>query len=289
MPSLAENFGFLDPPYCDYESAGVVILPIPFERTTSYGKGTASGPAAVIRASQAMELYDEELGTSPFEQGIATLPPFLPDSFEMGSAMAEITAEARRHLAVGKFLITVGGEHSLTIGPVRAAKAIFGDIGIVQFDAHADLRQDFEGTPYSHASVMRRVVEEGLPTLGVGIRSLSAPEAAFAKERSLPIVWGRELDELSDDLWSDLLAALPGSVYLTFDIDYFDPALVPATGTPEPGGGQWYRTLRLLRRLFAEKKVVAMDLVELAPIGGQPASDFIAAKTIYKCLAYRTP
>lgn len=288
MPSLADNFGLLDPPYCEYETATVAILPIPFERTTSYGKGTASGPAALIRASQAMELYDEELGSEPFEQGIATLPPFLPDSFDMDAAMAEISAEASRHLALGKFLVTLGGEHSLTLGPVRAAKAVFGDLGVVQFDAHADLRREFEGTPYSHASVMRRIVEEDLPTLGVGIRSLSSPEAAFAHERSLPIVWGRELGALTDDLWSDLLAALPERIYLTFDIDYFDPALVPATGTPEPGGGLWYPTLALLRRLFAEKKVVAMDLVELAPIGSQPASDFIAAKTIYKCLAYRT-
>lgn len=287
MPSLPENFALLDPPHCDYESARAVILPIPFERTTSYGKGTAEGPHAIIRASQAMELYDEELGSQPFEQGIATLSPFLPESFDMEAAMAEITVESRRHLDAGKFLVTLGGEHSLSIGLVRAAKEVFGEVGVVQFDAHADLRDEFEGSPYSHASVMRRVLDEDLPTLAVGIRSLSSAEAALVRQRSLPIVWGHELGELSGDLWSDLLAALPGNVYLTFDIDYFDPALVPATGTPEPGGGSWYSTLSWLRRLFAEKNVVAMDLVELAPIGGQPASDFIAAKTIYKCLAYR--
>ncbi len=287
MPSLPDNFGLLDPPFCDYQRAVAVILPVPFERTTSYGKGTATGPRAIIQASQAMELYDEDLDSEPFEQGIATLPPFLPSAFDMSEAMGEIASEARRHLEAGKFLVTIGGEHSLTIAPVRAAKEVFGQIGVVQFDAHADLRDEFEGTPYSHASVMRRVIDEGLPTLSVGIRSLSAPEAAFARQRSLPIVWGRELGELSDDLWSDLLAALPGDIYLTFDIDYFDPALVPATGTPEPGGGSWYPTLGWLRRLFAEKNVVAMDLVELAPIGGQAASDFLAAKLIYKCLAYR--
>lgn len=287
MPSLPENFALLDSPYCDYDTARTAIQPIPFERTTSYGKGTAAGPHAIIRASQAMELYDEELASQPFEQGIATLAPFLPESFDMESAMAEIAAESRRHLEAGKFLVTIGGEHSLSIGPVRAAKEVFGEVGVVQFDAHADLRDEFEGSPYSHASVMRRILDEEIPTLAVGIRSLSAPEAALIRERSLPIVWGQELGELSDDLWSDLLTALPENIYLTFDIDYFDPALVPATGTPEPGGGAWYSTLGWLRRLFADKTVVAMDLVELAPIGGQPASDFVAAKTIYKCLAYR--
>jgi agmatinase len=155
----------------------------------------------------------------------------------------------------------------------------------VQFDAHGDLREEFEGTPHSHASVMRRIVDEGIPTLAVGIRSLSAPEALLIRERSLPVVWGHQLDR-SEELLPGLLAGLPEKVYLTFDIDYFDPSLVPATGTPEPGGGHWYPTLRLLRRLFQVKTVVAMDLVELAPVGGHPASDFLAAKLIYKCLGF---
>ena len=168
---------------------------------------------------------------------------------------------------------------------MRAAQHQFGDIGVIQFDAHADLRESFEGTPYSHASVMRRIADEGIPSLPIGIRSLSKPEAEFALEAGVPIVWGNELDGLNER-FDILLAALPERVYLTFDIDYFDPAMVPATGTPEPGGGAWFPTLRLLSRLFDAKRVVAMDLVELAPIGGQPASDFVAAKLIYKCLGY---
>jgi agmatinase len=155
----------------------------------------------------------------------------------------------------------------------------------VQFDAHSDLREEFEGTPFSHASVMKRVVDAGIPLLAVGIRSLSAPEARLIREKGLPVIWGHQLDQ-AEDLFPAMLAALPEKIYLTFDIDYFDPALVPATGTPEPGGGHWYPTLRLLRKLFHTKTVVGMDLIELAPIGGHPASDFLAAKLVYKCLGY---
>jgi agmatinase len=285
MPSLPTNFGLLEGPFCEYERSRAVVLPVPFERTTTYGKGTAGGPAAIVRASQAMELYDEELEAEPYDQGIATLPPFLAEAFDMAMALAEIEAEARRHFALGKFLVTLGGEHSLTVAPARAARAVHGGIGVVQFDAHADLREEFEGTPYSHASVMKRLADDGFPALAVGIRSLSAPEADLIRRQQLPVLWGQHLDHAAE-LFPELLAALPQKVYLTFDVDYFDPALVPATGTPEPGGGFWYPTLAMLRALFGTKTVVGMDVVELAPIGGQPASDFLAAKLIYKCLGY---
>jgi agmatinase len=285
MPSLPNNFGLLPPELSDPERSPVVVLPVPFERTTTYGKGTAFGPAAILRASQAMELYDEELGRETCAVGIATAPPFLPDAFDLEAAMVELEAECRRHLEAGKLLLTLGGEHSLTIAPVRAAKALHGPLGIVQFDAHADLREEYEGTPYSHASVMRRVYDEGIPSLPIGIRSLSAPEAAFAREARIPIAWGHELETLEARL-DDLLDLLPARIYLTFDVDFFDPALVPGTGTPEPGGGSWYPTLRLLRRIFERKRVVAMDVVELAPLGGQPASDFVAAKLAYKLIGY---
>jgi len=285
MPSQPTNYGLLEGPFCDYERSRAVVLPVPFERTTTYGKGTAHGPAAIVRASQAMELYDEELEAEPFDQGIATVPPFLPEAFDMAAALAEIETEAHRHLALGKFLVVLGGEHSLSLAPARAARAVHGGIGVVQFDAHADLREEFEGTPYSHASVMKRIVDDGFPTLAVGLRSLSAPEAELIRQQQLPVLWGYQLDHATE-VFAPALAALPQKVYLSFDIDYFDPALVPATGTPEPGGGWWYPTLALLRALFHAKTVVGMDLVELAPIGGQPASDFLAAKLIYKCLGY---
>ncbi|MES1241250.1 MAG: agmatinase [Acidobacteriota bacterium] len=285
MPHLPTNFGLLEPDSSAYETSRVVVLPVPFERTVSYGKGTSGGPAAIIRASQSLELYDEELGAEPYLQGIATLPPFLPEAYDMAEAMAELQEEARTHLENGKFLVTLGGEHSITQAPVRATKEAHGTIGVVQFDAHADLREEFEGTPYSHASVMKRVVDDFNPTLAVGIRSLSTPESKLIRERKLPVIWGHQLDQ-AEELFPRMLEGLPEKVYLTFDIDYFDPSLVPATGTPEPGGGLWYPTLRMLRHLFNNRKVVAMDVLELAPVGGLPASDFLTAKLIYKCLGY---
>jgi agmatinase len=288
MPYLPDTYGLLEAEDSAYETSRVAVLPVPFERSTTYGKGTSAGPAAILRASQAMELYDEELDSEPYRLGIATLPAFLPESFGMEEALAELQGEARGILAEGKFLVTLGGEHSLTLAPVRAAGEVFGgpeEVGVVQLDAHADLRQSYDGTPYSHASVMRRVVEDGFPTVAVGLRSLSAPEAELIRRRRLPVVWGRELAGCRAR-FRERLDELPERVYLTFDIDYFDPSLVPATGTPEPGGGTWHPTLELLRDLFQAKTVVAMDLVELAPLGGQPASDFLAAKLIYKCLGY---
>src|SRR5215210_5425043 len=285
MPYLPTNFGLLEPEASDYETSRVAVLPVPFERTVSYGRGTSAGPAAILRASQSMELYDEELGAEPYRMGIATLPPFLPEAYDMAEAMAELQEEARTHLEKGKFLVTLGGEHSITQAPVRATKQVHGEIGVVQFDAHSDLREEFEGTPYSHASVMKRIVDDGIPLLAVGIRSLSSPEAQLIRERNLPVIWGHQLDRAAE-LFPRMLAGLPEKVYLTFDIDFFDPSLVPATGTPEPGGGLWYPTLALLRHLFQTKTVVAMDVVELAPLGGQPASDFLTSKLIYKCLGY---
>lgn len=287
MPSLPTTYFFLEEEQSRYDTSRAAILPLPFERTTSYGKGTLEGPAALLRASQALELYDEELDSEPARMGIATLPPFSPGAHDLGEALEEIHAEARRHLEAGKFLVSIGGEHSLTSPLVAAARDVHGEVGVVQFDAHADLRESYEGTPWSHASVMRRVVEAGAPTLAVGLRSLSAPEASFLRERELAVLWGKDLAKESVlARFRRRLEALPERVYLTFDVDYFDPSLVPATGTPEPGGGTWYPTLELLRALFRRKTVVAMDVVELAPIGGQPASDFVAAKLVYKCLGY---
>ena len=286
MSESYPNFADLEDELCEYPRSASVVLPLPFERTTSWGRGTAGGPAALLEASRYVEHYDEELDGGPCRRGVATVAPFLPAASNLETALAEIEAEARRHLAAGKFLVAVGGEHSLTVGPARAARSLEPDLGVVQFDAHADLRDAYEGSRYSHACVMRRLVDDGVATLSVGVRSLSAPEARLVRDRGLPVVWGSEL-EGAEERFAALLDALPERIYLTFDVDFFDPSIVPATGTPEPGGGRWYPTLRLLRRLFERKRVVAMDVVELAPIPGQPASDFVAAKLVMKCLGYR--
>ncbi len=285
---MAHSIRFLDleERLSAYDPARAVVVPVPYERTVSYGHGTAAGPQAILAASTQVELYDDVLGSEPCEMGIATLPAMEHLPADPREALTVIEREVATHLARGKFVVTLGGEHSLTLGPVRAARAAHGEIGVVQFDAHADLRDTYQGTPYSHACIMRRVLELGLPTLAIGIRALSREEGVLIDERALTTVWGHELAGLTAQRFASLLALLPESVYLTFDIDFFDPALVPATGTPVPGGGNWYPTLELLRELFAAKRVIAMDVVELAPHLVHPASDFLAAQLVYKCLGF---
>ncbi len=276
------------------KAARVAVLPLPFERTTSYGKGTSEGPAALLAASMQVELYDEELQCEPFENlQLETLAPFHAEAFDLETALAEIQDEAERHVRAGKLLISLGGEHSLTLATARAVAAVLGppeQLGVVQFDAHADLRDSYEGTPFSHACVLRRLLDDGHPTAAVGIRALSAAEGELIRERSLPTLWGHELTRLPqaelEARFDAMLDGLPPRVYLTFDVDYFDPPLMAATGTPVPGGGTWWPTLTLLRRLFERKQVVAFDVVELAPRAGLHACDFLAAQLTAKCLAY---
>jgi agmatinase len=269
-----------------YDASPVVILPVPFERSTSWGKGTEDGPRAILCASQYLEHYDEELDAEPCSSGIATLPSVRPTAADPALALQEIQVQAARHLHRGKFLVGLGGEHTISLPLVRAAGEYCGELGVVQFDAHADLRSEYEGTPYSHACVMRHLVDAGIPTLALGLRSLSSGEARLIRERQLPVIWGHQLNHAAR-LLPSLLDLLPEQIYLTFDVDFFDPSLLPATGTPEPGGGTWYPTLGLLRMLFERKRIVAMDLVELAPVPALPASDFVAAKLVYKCIGYR--
>ena len=158
MAYLSQQFCGLDEPDPDLSPARATIMPVPFERTTSYRKGTAQGPAAILAASTQVELYDQELDTEPADAGIRTLPPFVPEAFDLAQALEELRGEARAPLEAGSFLVVLGGEHSLTLGPVLAARDVHGTLGVVQFDAHADLRQSYEGTRFSHASVMRRIV-----------------------------------------------------------------------------------------------------------------------------------
>ena len=284
VEGVERNFLGLPDEASRYEASRVVVLPVPFERTTSYGKGTVAGPEAILAASHQVEFWEEMLRSEPWKMGIATLPSFDPPGADAEAALDALQREARRHLEAGKFLVTLGGEHSLTTAPVRAARAVHGEIGVVQFDAHADLRAEYDGTPWSHASVMRRIHEDGLTALAVGIRALSEEEGALIAERDLPTIWGWELP--ARERFLTLLDRLPSKVYLTFDVDFFDPAIMPATGTPVPGGGSWYPTLECLRELFARKTVVAMDVVELAPQPGAHGSDFLAADLVHKCLAY---
>ena len=283
------------PPFLTSEAlpgeASVAVLPVPYERTTSWGRGAEHGPAALLRASRYVELYDEELGLEPFRIGIETLPPVDVEA-SAEAALERISASARAAIERGRFLTALGGEHTITPALVRGVVDAAGaGLGVVQFDAHADLRRTYAGTRWNHACAMSRVLDLGVHTLAVGIRSLSRPEAVRIETENLPVIWGNQVQALALEdlqaLFVGLLASLPDTVYLTFDLDFFDPSLLPATGTPEPGGGDWLQALTLLRLLFEHKHIIAMDIVELAPIPDNPASDFTAARLLYKCIGYR--
>jgi len=292
MPwELPHTFLGLDEDAASFEAASAVILPVPYEATTSWGSGTRTGPRAILEASRYVELWDQETSRDPSRIGIHTLPAWELTREGPGPAMAELEASYGKFLTrLGdRFPVMLGGEHSIS-GPAIKAVAAHHDtrVSVLQMDAHADLRETFEGTAYSHASAMYRVLEVA-DVVGIGIRGISQEEVEVAEEnQGVTLVYADEMWE--GDEWMDRgLEALGDPVYLTFDVDYFDPSLLPSTGTPEPGGGDWYRTLKFLRRVFQERTVLAMDVVELAPIPGIPAPDFLVAKLIYKLLGYRFP
>ncbi|HKK07443.1 MAG TPA: agmatinase, partial [Gemmatimonadota bacterium] len=255
-----------------WEEARVVVLPVPYEATTSYGPGTRSGPEAIIEASAYVELYDEELDVEPWETGMCTLP-----SLELPAAGPEVAvARLRDHYADllsvsgDRFILTLGGEHSISSAPIHAwLDRLDGDLSVLQLDAHSDLRESYHGTPWSHAAVMRRVLDRTSSLTAVGIRSLTGEERRLIDERGVTTVFA---EELRGDGWVEkALSSLGEKVYITFDVDFFDPSLLPATGTPEPGGGTWWQALDLLRAVFREREVVAADIVELAPALGPMA------------------
>jgi agmatinase len=276
-------FGGLEPDRSAFETANVLIWPVPYEKTVSYGLGTREGPEAIIDASRYMELYDEELGGETADIGIHTLPAMEAERApeEMIPALER---EAQRLLGTGKFLCMLGGEHSITPPVVRAFCAKYPKLSVLQIDAHADLRESYEGSRFSHASAMRRVVES-CPAVQVGIRSLSIEEARAIPTLPTRIFWAKDIAGRTD--WIDeAVGALTGDVYLTLDIDGLDPSVVPATGTPEPGGLMWYETLALLRAVAARRRIVGMDLVELCKSPVSNAPSFLSAKLIYKTLGY---
>lgn len=269
----------------DYDSARVVILPIPFERTTSYVPGTRNGPREIIQASTHMELWDEELGRDFHDLGIVTLPEMELPFGEMQPVMDEIRRVGEAILAGEKFLISLGGEHSITPPLVAAAAWRHRGLHVLQIDAHADLRESYMGTPHNHACAMRRSLDHA-PVTQVGIRSLSTEEAETITTLKTTIFYDHDLRSHAD--WIDrVVASLGDPVYVTIDVDGLDPAIMPATGTPEPGGLSWYEMTALLRAAFSRRRVVACDVVELSPIPGLIAPNFLCAKLVYKLIGYR--
>jgi len=275
---------------CTYEQARVAVLPVPFEGTVSYGHGTARGPRAILEASAQLEMYDEELDRRLDQWGLFTLPPVDCSSASPAEIMHRIYWAALPPIRDGKLLLTLGGEHSVSYGVFKAFKEARGKaFSILQIDAHADLRDSYGGTPHSHASIMARAFDLGLPFVQVGIRALCEEERLFLRRKGIDrnVFWAHEIAQQTDDQWIvDVAERLEGDVYVTVDLDGLDPAIMPATGTPVPGGLGWYTTLKLIKRVSRRHRVIGMDVVELAPIPGQPASDFLAARLAFKLIGY---
>ena len=288
LPYLAQppfTFGALEQGAESFDRAGAVILPVPFERTTSYVPGTKHGPREIIGASGQVELYDEELGREICDVGIHTLPAMESPFASTDDAFAEMRRVAAWLAGAGKFFVALGGEHALTAPLVAGVADVHPGVTVLQIDAHADLRESYMGDRHSHASAMRRVLEHA-PTVQVAIRNLSAPESAAIPGLATRVFYDWNMRD--DPAWmTRVVDALGEKVYITIDCDGIDPAVMPAVGTPEPGGLAWRELLELLRRVFTRKTVVAADVVELCPIPGFVAPNFLAARLVYKLIGYR--
>jgi len=284
--SLPMNFGGIaEEEFSSFDKSRIIVWPVSYEGTVSYGGGTGRGAEAIIDASRNMELYEDETDAEVYKLGIHTVaesPAIDPPERMMNS----LYDRANQLIGSGKFVAMIGGEHSVSAPVIRAHAEKYPNLSILQIDAHADLRDTYDGTPYSHASIMARVVKDlKIPAVQVGIRSISAEEARDLDELPTRIFWARDIVG-RDDWWDDAVEGLTENVYLTIDIDGLDPSLVSATGTPEPGGLGWYDAIGLIRTLARNRNVVGMDLTEYSYVEGQSASAFLCAKLIYKTLAF---
>lgn len=279
------NFLGLDKEYSDYDKSKIVVVSVPYEKTVSFGGGTALGPQAIIQASTQVELYDEELDSEPFKVGVHTRDELPVRDLPPEKMLDLLSLEVRAVLKDKKIPLIFGGEHSITTGAIRAIKDFCDDLCVLQLDAHADLRAEYQGSIYSHASVMSRI-REICPAVQVGIRSLSIEEGRLIKENKYPVFFAHEI--AYDEGWiSRVIKAISSkNVFVTLDIDVFCSSLMPATGTPEPGGLDWYQVTGLLKEVGSRFNVVGMDIVELAPMKGFNAADFLTAKLAYKSIGY---
>lgn len=261
----------------------VAIVPLPYERTTSYGKGTADGPQAIIEASQYVELYDEQHEIEPYKVGIETVeaPTF---SGHREQDFLRITEKFEQALNKEQFPIGLGGEHAVSYPVYKAFHNRFKNLSVLQLDAHSDLRQEYEGSPYSHACVMKRIWDKNKQIVQVGVRSQCSEEAELIKNEGINTYYAHNLQQ---GISSTIIDLLDENVFITLDVDFFDPSIMPATGTPEPGGFLWNETLQFFETLFKRKNIVGMDIVELAPISDLTHPQFTIAKLIYKLIGFK--
>jgi agmatinase len=285
--NLPFNFGGIEEEeFSGFEAARIVVWPIAYEGTVSYGTGTGKGAWAVINASRNMELYEEETDAEVYKLGIHTIAES-PSIEPPERMMQSLYERAKELVASGKFVAMIGGEHSVSAPVIRAHAERYENLSVLQIDAHADLRDTYDGTPHSHASIMARVTRDlKLPAVQCGIRSISAEEARSLDELPTRIFWAKDIVGKTD-WWDAAIEGLTENVYLTIDIDGLDPSLVAQTGTPEPGGLGWYETVGLIRTLARSgRRVVGLDLTEYSYVEGYDASAFLCAKLIYKSLAF---
>ena len=278
------NFGGVDPAFPSFEESTFIVLPIPYDLTSTYQSGSRRGPNAILEASCQMELYDEELCKETYLAGIYTLPLLESDArgpAEMANAVRRAVADI---LSSDKIPVIIGGEHSISFGAVQAFKEKYPGISVFQLDAHADLRNYYQCSPYGHASVGRRL-SEICPVVQAGVRSMSAEEAAFLKEGKVKS-FSADFILAERNSWEKICETLSGDVYVTIDIDVLDPSVMPSTGTPEPGGICWKEILSLMREVSKRCRVRGFDVVELSPIPGIVAPDFLTAKLIYRIMGY---
>ncbi len=292
MKVLSNEEAFLaipEPELCSFEKAEVVIQQVPYEHTSSYLHGSAKGPTAIVAASHFVEFYDEELDTETYKScGIATLPEMDFTGKVDEEAMVYIDEETTKLIQAGKYVVSLGAEHTVTNGFVRAHKRKYPNLAVLQIDAHSDLRQSYNDNIYSHASVMARIHDMKVPLVQIGIRAQCKAEADLIK--SSDIITTFYAHEIRKNLhWmQQAIDALPHDIYLTIDADGFDPAVIPAVGTAEPNGLFWVETLEFLKMVFKQKNVIGFDVVECAPIDGSILSEYSLAKLVYRLIGYRT-
>jgi agmatinase len=292
----SHNFLGLAPEWSSFDRARVVVLPIAYEQTTSYGKGAGEGPQAILDASRQVELYDEELEVEIYRltQGVATLPIMrFGENCRDAQAVESIRNQVHQLIRRGKLVVALGGEHTIAVGAAKAHAEAYADLSILQLDAHSDLRREYEGNAYSHASAMARIYEFHQDIVQVGIRSQCQEEANFIKENRIQTFYAIDLKRRqfprlrSGQAWhDDVIERLKPNVYVTFDCDFLDPSLIPALGTPEPGGFGWDETMAFLKRLSTQRRIVGFDVNELAPIPSLVHPQFTIAKLIYKWIGY---
>lgn len=283
----AKNFLGLEDEYASFKKSKVVIAQAPYDRTATYIKGSRSGPAAIVDASAYLERYDDELNFETFKIGIHTQEPLSIEALAPEEMVQRVYSSIQDVFKAGKFPVMLGGEHSVSIGAVKAMKEACPNLSVLHLDAHNDLRNEYFGSPLNHGCVARRICEMA-NIVQVGTRSISREEKDFlAAQANGRIRTISVYDILEMPMWKDTATnALSENVYVSVDLDVFDPAVMPAVGTPEPGGIGWYEALDLLKRVAKDKRIVGFDVVELCPIKGQVASDFLAAKLVYRLLGY---